>query len=221
MAIIISQVDVHWGYAFDGFVPSKTIFQSGALYTCKCDSTRHSIYSLRMCLAAIGIIGATVMPHSIFLGSALATQDRISKSDKLARVDTVDSSTTAATSVFNFRSLIPRPVDMARNFKKGFVNMFRIVPIEQFESDPKTHADRENNSYAFVRSHVYHGMIDMAISLLGIAVVINALYVLSYATVYYCTDAALGFSFLRALCSIMVPDRAQADLQASLTPMTC
>ncbi|EEB88195.1 hypothetical protein MPER_14104, partial [Moniliophthora perniciosa FA553] len=26
---------------------------------------------------SVGILGATVMPHSLFLGSALATQDRI------------------------------------------------------------------------------------------------------------------------------------------------
>ena len=29
-------------------------------------------------LLAIGIIGATVMPHGLFLGSSLATQDRVS-----------------------------------------------------------------------------------------------------------------------------------------------
>ncbi|KAF4573647.1 hypothetical protein EYR36_008165 [Pleurotus pulmonarius] len=60
MAIIISKVDVNWAEAFHGYVPSKYIFQSGGLYT------------------SVGIIGATVMPHSLFLGSALATQDRIS-----------------------------------------------------------------------------------------------------------------------------------------------
>jgi metal iron transporter len=36
MAIIISQVDVRWGDAFDGFVPSDSLFKSGALYVCKC-----------------------------------------------------------------------------------------------------------------------------------------------------------------------------------------
>lgn len=34
MAIIIAKVDVDWADAFDGFVPSKTIFASGGLYTC-------------------------------------------------------------------------------------------------------------------------------------------------------------------------------------------
>ncbi|KAK0192473.1 natural resistance-associated macrophage protein [Armillaria mellea] len=59
MCIIIARVDVHWPDAFLGYVPSKYIFKNGALYT------------------SVGILGATVMPHSIFLGSALATQDRV------------------------------------------------------------------------------------------------------------------------------------------------
>ncbi|KAK0203868.1 natural resistance-associated macrophage protein [Desarmillaria ectypa] len=59
MCIIIARVDVHWPDAFLGYVPSKYIFKNGALYT------------------SVGILGATVMPHSLFLGSALATQDRV------------------------------------------------------------------------------------------------------------------------------------------------
>lgn len=128
-----------------------------------------------MC-SAIGIIGATVMPHSIFLGSALSTQDRISKSDKLTRVDstlTIDSGTTCVPRPFRFK--LPRPLDLVRRLRRGFATTFRIVPAEEFESDPKRHADRENNTYTFVRAHIYHGMIDITLSLLGIAVVINSL----------------------------------------------
>ncbi|KAK0467406.1 putative transporter of the NRAMP family [Armillaria novae-zelandiae] len=60
MCIIIARVNVQWPDAFLGYVPSKYIFKNGALYT------------------SVGILGATVMPHSLFLGSALATQDRVS-----------------------------------------------------------------------------------------------------------------------------------------------
>ena len=35
MAIIIAKVHVDWSEAFKGFVPSETIFDQGALYTCK------------------------------------------------------------------------------------------------------------------------------------------------------------------------------------------
>ena len=113
------------------------------------------------------------MPHSIFLGSALATQDRITKPDKLTRMETVDSGTTIGPRRFRISDL--HPVALWRRLKRGFADTFRIVPIEQFASDPKTHAEHENNPYGFVRAHIYHGMIDMTISLLGIAVVINAM----------------------------------------------
>lgn len=123
---------------------------------------------------AIGIIGATVMPHSIFLGSALATQDRVSPADKLSRVETrwtmeSDVDTAVATVVS------PYPLRVLNTICKNVREAFKIIPIDRFAEDPKTHADRENNSYEFVRAHVYHGMVDIAISLLGLAVVINSL----------------------------------------------
>lgn len=174
MAIIISQVGVHWGDAFDGFVPSSSLFKSGALYTCKWSYTR--IYApVSLHIIAVGIVGATVMPHSIFLGSALATQDRTGYTDKLTRIDTTDSDATMAPSTFRFA--FPRPSDLVHRLKSGIRKTFRIIPIEEFPTDPKTHAERENRDYGFVRAHIYHGMIDIAVSLLGIAVVINALYV--------------------------------------------
>lgn len=117
------------------------------------------------------------MPHSIFLGSALATQNRLpDKNSKLSRVDssfTVDSDTTCVPRTFKFS--VSAPADLLRRFRRGFVNAFCIVPADQTASEPKTHADRENNNYAFVRAHIYHGTIDISISLLGLAVVINSL----------------------------------------------
>ena len=35
MAVIISKAGVHWGEAFDGFVPSKALVSSEGLYNCK------------------------------------------------------------------------------------------------------------------------------------------------------------------------------------------
>lgn len=57
--ILIAKLRPNWGEVFEGYLPSKTIGKdSNALYT------------------SIGIIGATVMPHALFLGSQLATQNR-------------------------------------------------------------------------------------------------------------------------------------------------
>lgn len=58
--ILIAKIKPLWGEVFEGFLPSKTIGENAnALYT------------------SIGIIGATVMPHALFLGSSLATQNRV------------------------------------------------------------------------------------------------------------------------------------------------
>lgn len=35
MFVIITKVEVDWGEAFLGYVPSKNVFQAGSLYTCK------------------------------------------------------------------------------------------------------------------------------------------------------------------------------------------
>ncbi|THU85442.1 putative transporter of the NRAMP family [Dendrothele bispora CBS 962.96] len=117
MCIIIAKVDVQWGDTFIGYLPSKYIIPNGALYT------------------SVGILGATVMPHSIFLGSALATQDRVS----LPNVAVVD----------------------------------------------ENRSERENNTAEHIKKHLYHGIIDMAVSLLGFAVVINSLILILAAAVFF------------------------------------
>jgi metal iron transporter len=40
---------------------------------------------------------------------------------------------------------------------------------------PKSHEHRENNALEFVQSHLHHGIVDVVGSLLGFAVIINAL----------------------------------------------
>ncbi|KAI0345071.1 natural resistance-associated macrophage protein [Trametopsis cervina] len=162
MAVIIAQVGVRWGDAFDGFIPSKTIFQSGGLYT------------------SIGIIGATVMPHSIFLGSALATQDRISSpTEKLARVE----------STFTVESdggiSVQAPTSRLKALRERIGSIFRVERIQDTPTEAKSHAEHENNSYAFVRAHIYHGMLDIALSLFGLAVVINSLILILASAVFH------------------------------------
>ncbi|WOO78921.1 Manganese transporter pdt1 [Vanrija pseudolonga] len=58
-AILLHLIKPEWREVFLGLVPSKTLFKPGALYL------------------GVGIIGATVMPHALFLGSSLATVDRL------------------------------------------------------------------------------------------------------------------------------------------------
>lgn len=60
---LLVKVDPNWADVFDGYVPSSTIVGSKALYV------------------SIGILGATVMPHGLFLGSHCALLTRIETDD--------------------------------------------------------------------------------------------------------------------------------------------
>ncbi|WWD16741.1 hypothetical protein CI109_101172 [Kwoniella shandongensis] len=58
--ILLKLTSPVWKDVFLGLVPSATLVKPGALYV------------------GVGIIGATVMPHALFLGSSLASVDRLS-----------------------------------------------------------------------------------------------------------------------------------------------
>lgn len=99
------------------------------------------------------------MPHSLFIGSALATQDRMAVKDIPTAVHPQIQSFQGLAHWLMSRLRSPRPVDSGQ------------------DSSPKNHLDRENNSFAFVRTHLYHGIADLVVSLMGFAVIINSLYV--------------------------------------------
>lgn len=175
MAVIIGKINVAWGQAFDGFVPSQTIFASGALYT------------------SVGILGATVMPHSLFLGSHLATQDRLCKnplvpdsplSDKVQELEQIE--------VAPRRERLLQHLGQAiwRQLRSWFV--VSRAELEALNARPKSYKHRENNPLEFVRSHLYHAMVDVVSSLLGFAVIINALILILASAVFYYGSGAQG-----------------------------
>ena len=105
---------------------------------------------------AVGIIGATVIPHGPFLGSALATQNR-------ASVKPIALSSTPSAHVTG---------------PKGFIRMlpkhFRPIYVDNLH-DFTSHADRPNNPLSSVKAHPHHGVVDLVINLLGLAVIINSM----------------------------------------------
>ena len=117
---------------------------------------------------AIGIIGATVMPHSLFVGSALATQDRLSP----APLKDDDPSTSTLGSLPDAQR---RPKGIINRVKSSMSKTFQVRALDDHKDRPQRHDDRENNSCRFVRSHIYHGVVDIILSLLGVAVVINSM----------------------------------------------
>ena len=177
MIVIISKVDVNWADAFEGYIPSKYIFASGGIYTCKLTATFVRSAHSQLYPLAVGILGATVMPHSLFLGSALATQDRISFRSKknasnLAKLDKESEA-----------SLSMKPAKKQSIFyhfyeerKEAFLAAFR-KPGPGIYASATRHGEHENNPFEFVNAHLYHGTFDMIGSLLGFAVMINSLWV--------------------------------------------
>ncbi|KAF7324704.1 hypothetical protein MKEN_00511900 [Mycena kentingensis (nom. inval.)] len=156
MIIVIVRVDVRWADAFQGFLPSKTVFGSSALYT------------------SVGILGATVMPHSLFLGSTLATQNRLS-SATLAPLEKSD----------------PQP--LVKRAKEFLASSFRTPPPSPHTTRAKRHGERENNSLVFIEAHLSHAKFDVVGSLLGFAVLINSMIlVISAMVFFYGHDPALG-----------------------------
>ncbi|KAH9929794.1 natural resistance-associated macrophage protein-domain-containing protein [Fomitopsis serialis] len=177
MAVIISKADVNWGEAFDGFVPSKALVSSEGLYN------------------SIGILGATVMPHSLFLGSAFATQEREKPvpsapdaSLALSKVETKDSVASSlpyaeAPRPWYRRCTLRGAMRCVRRSARGWFTVVRAEPEGMRAA--KSHAEWENNTLAFVKMHLNHGIVDMVISLLGLAVVINALILMLASAVFY------------------------------------
>lgn len=61
--VLLVRIQPVWQHVFRGYLPSHHVVQSGALYV------------------SVGILGATVMPHAIILGSHFASIDRLASID--------------------------------------------------------------------------------------------------------------------------------------------
>ena len=95
------------------------------------------------------------MPHALFLGSALATQDRASvKPAPLPRMPNI-------------------PATESKRLLGKFLDVFR--PVRADRDEFASHADRPNNSLPFIKAHLSHAIVDVVVNLLGLAVIINSL----------------------------------------------
>lgn len=107
------------------------------------------------------------MPHALFLGSSLATQNRISDAPPLTKSE---------------ESILPgpssSPTSRAFRLKRLFLHLFRISRADRATSTDKDyrtkHGERENNSITFIQQHLSHGIADVVTSLLALALPINS-----------------------------------------------
>jgi len=111
------------------------------------------------------------MPHALFLGSSMATQDRISEAPQEA-----------------LTTLPPSQTTIKARIRRTILTLFRIDRAERETSTKdyrSKHGERENNSLTFIRQHLTHGLIDIIASLLAIAVPINSAILILAAAVFY------------------------------------
>ena len=127
------------------------------------------------------------MPHGLFLGSALATQDRVSEGPFTMTVMLKENPSDES---------IPLP---QRNTTGGaFMNKLKKLfkptksDIDDIIPDGRDgYANWENRSNSFVRAHLRHGVVDVVVSLLGFAVIINSLCVTSLCLTHGVTNKSI------------------------------
>lgn len=103
------------------------------------------------------------MPHALYLGSYLSTQDRISTgTPTLPPPNSSDQQ-------------IAHPP--RKSLKEIVGSLFYMTSSGRISSeiDYRTpYGERDNNPLSFIRAHLAHGIADIVLSLLGFAVAINS-----------------------------------------------
>jgi metal iron transporter len=144
------------------------------------------------------------MPHSLFLGSALATQDRVAFRSKqnasnLANLDK-ESEESLPIGLAEKRSMFRR---FFEDSKEAFLSAFRKQPASVYTTAATRHSERENNSFEFVKVHLYHGTFDMVGSLLGFAVMINSLWLSNFLSILELTQIS-GQDLDAGFCGLLL-----------------
>lgn len=147
--VLLERVNPSWGQVFYGYVPSPTVVSSEGLYV------------------SISILGATIMPHSLILGSHFATIERLDGDD-------TDMNVPGNTA----------PVSTSKQslWKRLILPHVRVPEIVQTDELPKP----EPVSYRHLNLVLQHASWDIAICLVLFAITINsAILVVASAAFYY------------------------------------
>ncbi|KAI0815333.1 natural resistance-associated macrophage protein-domain-containing protein [Irpex lacteus] len=157
--VLLVQVKPQWSSVFLGYIPSEKLF----------DTHTDVLY------IAVGILGATVMPHALFLGSFLATQDRTASTVDVSLPHPIQTDEKAA-------SYTPRA-----RLRTWFKSLFDVSRAERIAAsrEYRTKYGRENNELSFIRGHLTHGIVDIVTSLIGVAVPINSAILILAAAVFF------------------------------------
>jgi metal iron transporter len=182
--ILLVRVKPHWGNVFRGYVPSSTLVQPQALYT------------------GIGIMGAVIMPHALYLGSHFSTINRLDGAKHAARfvmdpADAVESAVepTAPWHVRTFHGLRTRIADRFPSIDAHLrhrANLHPATPAHQrstFDTNdgqPSFAKTVERMSIAEIKVHLPHAAWDISLSLFFFAITVNsAILIVAAAAFYY------------------------------------
>ncbi|KAJ1027668.1 hypothetical protein NDA16_002007 [Ustilago loliicola] len=199
--VLLVRIKPVWPDVFRGYLPSHHVVKSGALYV------------------SVGILGATVMPHAIILGSHFASIDRLPTIGTKPRQHTSDDDSIhqppvsedqsrwgLITSSFS-RMFVPKP-----ETKSEIIRLSRVVRslISQrigtaaADADDAESLSREQRRNRFapedlpprtlenIRIHINHASVDIGMSLVSFAIVINSAILIVAAAAFYYTDANTG-----------------------------
>ena len=194
-AVLLNRVGPDWGEAFRDYLPNSGVIESGGLFI------------------SVGIIGATIMPHAIFLGSKLATVDRLpDEPESLLNYGLQkDEAEAAARRQRDERDPNRAAVPMTRARSSSFGPSLHMPQPRRMPQLPlpaatrgrqpgslpttaETEEDREEEmalrpklapSAKYIRNYLRHASFDIGISLVAFALVINSAILLVSAAAFY------------------------------------
>lgn len=182
---LVVRVDPHWPDVFHGYLPSATVVQPQPLYV------------------AIGILGATVMPHGLFLGSHFSCFEReapMTKKAEPARTyddeerDSLDGDEELA------QHSQAQAVTPGLAFRQRLQRM-RARVIAAFNGEDPSTADCEEDAMITppardvraIKRRVVHATIDVAASMILFAITTNsALLIIAAQAFFFGLDGSSG-----------------------------
>ncbi|SNX87506.1 related to vacuolar transport protein ESP1 [Melanopsichium pennsylvanicum] len=199
--VLLVRIKPYWPDVFHGYLPSRKVVQSGALYV------------------SVGILGATVMPHAIILGSHFASIDRLPSIETALR-----STSSPANTINNDRQEIQPDQTRWEIFSGSFRRILRPKPETKAEvirlsrilhtlisSRSAAHHVDDSESVHFshrhatfvpddlpprtlenIRIHIKHASVDIGMSLVSFAIVINSAILIVAAAAFYYADSNAG-----------------------------
>ncbi|KAI5478528.1 metal iron transporter [Pseudohyphozyma bogoriensis] len=177
---LLVKVSPVWKDVFHGYVPGPGFIRGGGLYV------------------AVGIVGATCMPHAFYLGSKMATMRRLvpesyesdDSTDKffgmafeLERVDSPPQRAQSSEGDHQIHLHFPQPVTVPSSFVAQRPQRRQSEDGKKVPTGPA-----EKPTLKCVQAHLGHAVADVAGSLLGFAILINSSILILSAAVFYYGD---------------------------------